>query len=286
MYFKAPMADIWNDIEESTREYKAPILTGNVLDLMKFNMISITHHSTRIEGSTLTETETSLLLEEGITAKGKPLDQHLMVEDHYAAMKVVLNAAKQKKKVTPEFLRKIAAAVLWRTGTVINSAGGSWDASKGEYRKAAVRSQHQYYPAYDKVPGLVNKLCMQVNQRLETVKGTREVLELAFSAHYDLMHIHPWSDGNGRTSWLLMNYIEHFFEQPLTVVRSENKQEYIKSILLSKEKQNLNPLFNLLAKEHLDHLRDEIKLYQSQFNDKQQVQQKDKDSSEGYSLIF
>jgi Fic family protein len=280
------MVSIWDDIEKSTTEYKTLILAGKVLDIMKFNMISITHHSTRIEGSTLTETETSLLLQEGITAKGKPLEQHLMVEDHFNALKTVLDLASKKQKITPEFLGRIAAAVVARTGTIVNAAGGSWDASKGEYRKAAVRSQHQYYVSYDKVPDLVEKLCSQINQRIETVKGTRQILELAFSAHFDLVQIHPWSDGNGRTSRLLMNFIEHFHGQPLTIVRSENKQEYIESILLSMAKKGLSHIINFLAKEHLAHLRDEIRLYQSQFKDQQQGEQTNKDQSKGYSLIF
>jgi Fic family protein len=280
------MASVWDDIEKTTTEYQTLILAGSVLDILKFNMISITHHSTRIEGSTLTETETSLLLQEGITAKGKPLEQHLMVEDHFNALKTVLDLASKKQKLTPDLLCRIASAVMARTGTIVNAAGGSWDASKGEYRKAAVRSQHQYYVSYDKVPNLVEKLCSQINQRIETVKGTRQILELAFSAHFDLVQTHPWSDGNGRTSRLLMNFIEHFHGQPLTIVRSENKQEYIESILLSKDKKDLIHIINFLAKEHLEHLRDEIKRYHSQFKDQQRGEQTDKDQSKGYSLIF
>lgn len=280
------MASIWNDIEKSTTEYQTLILAGKVLDIMKFNMISITHHSTRIEGSTLTETETSLLLQEGITAKGKPLEEHLMVEDHFNALKTVIDIASKKQKITPELLCRITAAVMTRTGTTVNAAGGSWDASKGEYRKAAVRSQHQYYVSYDKVPDLISKLCSQINRRIEKVKGTRQILELAFSAHFDLVQIHPWSDGNGRTSRLLMNFIEHFHGQPLTIVRSENKQAYIESILLSKDKKDISHMIIFLAKEHLAHLREEIRLYQSQFKDQEQGEQTNKDQSKGYSLIF
>jgi Fic family protein len=173
-----------------------------------------------------------------------------------------------------------------RTGTVVNAAGGSWDTSKGEYRKAAVRSQHQYYVSYDKVPYLVEKLCSQIHQRIEAIQGTKQILELAFSAHFDLVQVHPWSDGNGRTSRLLMNFIEHFFGQPLTIVRSEHKQEYVESILMSKDNQDLSPIIDFLAKEHLNHLRNEISLYQSQFKDHQQEEQRDKDQSKGYSLIF
>jgi Fic family protein len=58
---------------------------AEVIDHEKFNLISIVHHSTKIEGSTLTEIETQVLLDEGLTPKGKPMNDTLMVTDHFAA---------------------------------------------------------------------------------------------------------------------------------------------------------------------------------------------------------
>ena len=83
-----------------------------------------------------------------------------------------------------------------------------------------------------------------------------------------------------------MNFIEHYFEQPLTIVRSENKQGYIESLLLSKDTKDLSPFLHFMANEHLNHLKAEIKLYKSQFNDEQQARQTDKGSGKGYSLVF
>jgi Fic family protein len=59
---------------------------SQTIDYDKFNQYAIVHHSTTIEGSTLTEVETRLLKEEGITPKGKPLLHSLMVQDHYNAL--------------------------------------------------------------------------------------------------------------------------------------------------------------------------------------------------------
>jgi len=248
-----------------------------VLDLKKFNMYSITHHSTRIEGSTLTEIETALLLDEGIAAKGKPLDHNLMVEDHFHAIQMTLDMAEKKEEVTPDFLKTVAAAVMKRTGSTINAAAGSWDSSKGEYRKASVRTQHQYFVAYDKVPGLVDKLCVELKNKINTVSSTEQILKLAFTAHYDLVQIHPWSDGNGRVSRLLMNYIEHYHQQPLTVVNAEHKQDYIEAILTSREKEDLSYIINFLAGEHYSFLKREIGLYKENLKNPDQG---------GFSLVF
>lgn len=67
----------------------------SIIDFSKFNEYAITYHSTAIEGSTLTENETRLLLEEGLTPKGKPLLHSLMVTDHYKALLFVLEEVKK-----------------------------------------------------------------------------------------------------------------------------------------------------------------------------------------------
>jgi Fic family protein len=63
---------------------------SSIIDFDKFNHYNITHNSTTIEGSTLTEIETRLLLDEGITPAGKPLLHSLMVQDHYNALTFII----------------------------------------------------------------------------------------------------------------------------------------------------------------------------------------------------
>ena len=71
---------IWEKIENLNKEYNSLNL-GEIVDYNKFYLYSIITHSTAIEGSTLTEKDTQLLFDDGITAKGKPLVHHLMNED-------------------------------------------------------------------------------------------------------------------------------------------------------------------------------------------------------------
>ena len=72
----------------------------NVIDYEKFSMISIVWHSTKIEGCSLTETDTKVLLEKGLTASCKPLTDHLMVKDNYTAFQYIKEQAKLKKKLS------------------------------------------------------------------------------------------------------------------------------------------------------------------------------------------
>jgi Fic family protein len=72
------------DVSKIVGGYKSLDL-HHVIDYDKFKQYAIVHHSSSIEGSTLTENETRLLLDEGITPKGKPLEHSLMVKDHFEA---------------------------------------------------------------------------------------------------------------------------------------------------------------------------------------------------------
>lgn len=71
---------------------------NDVIDHEKFKLISIVHHSVKIEGSTLTEIEAQVLINEWLTPKGKPMHDSLMVTDDYAALLFTLAVVKTKKR--------------------------------------------------------------------------------------------------------------------------------------------------------------------------------------------
>ncbi|MDR2847524.1 MAG: Fic family protein, partial [Bacteroidales bacterium] len=171
------------------------------------NEILISYHSTAIEGSSLTEEEARLLLLDGTTAKGKPLTDHNMVVDHLTAFQYTIEQANQRKEITPAFIQSINAHVMKTTGSVINAMSGSYDSSKGDWRKSMVHVGDRYFSNYQKVPQEVAELCRKITSRIDTVKTPIDIYLLAFEAHFRLVSIHPFADGNGRTSRLLMNYI-------------------------------------------------------------------------------
>ena len=160
--------------------FKSLHLSNNI-DFDKFNQYSITHHSSTIEGSTLTEIETQLLLDEGITPKGKPLLHSLMVQDHYHALLFIIDAVRAKKNISPEFVQQLNAMVMKQTGKIYNTVFGELDSSKGVFRKGNVSAGNAYFVGYDKVEGLVKKLCDKINEKLHE-KNTIQQLNIAFDA--------------------------------------------------------------------------------------------------------
>ena len=119
-----------------------------IMDFDKFNRYAITHHSTTIEGSTLTENETRLLLDEGVTPAGKPLLHSLMVQDHYNALLFVIQKADQKITISSTFIQAINAAVMKQTGSIYQIVFGELNAARGVFRKGNVSAGSSYFVVY------------------------------------------------------------------------------------------------------------------------------------------
>lgn len=258
-------------------KYNSLELSKNI-DFDKFNHYAITHHSTTIEGSTLTETETRLLLDEGLTPQGKPIKESLMVIDHYNALQFVINSAKAKKKLTPEFIQQINSKVLWQTGSIYQTVFGELDSSKGVFRKGNVSAGNSYFVNYDKVEFLVNKLCEEIQKKLSGQADIVQYINCCFDAHFDLVTIHPFYDGNGRTSRLLMNYLQLIFNLPLGIVFKEDKAMYFDALIETRKKENINIFRKFMYNQYGKYLLGEI--------EKREDLNKPSSSGKGFSFVF
>lgn len=252
-----------NTIESYIEEYKQLNLQ-DIIDYDKFNEFSITAHSTQIEGSTLTHEEAALLLDEGITPKGKPLEHSLMVKDHHEALRFSLQSGKKKSSITLKSICDINALVMKNTGQLYHTALGSVDAAKGELRKGAVFVLKRYFPSHDKVPNLIKSLCVSINEKLEGVLTLRQQINLSYSIHFNLVSIHPHYDGNGRTSRLLMNQLQSRFDIPLSVVYKEDRQDYFNALEASRKENSLEAFKVFMDSQYMKYLKEQIDLYKSQ----------------------
>jgi Fic family protein len=227
-----------------TQSYNA-FLKAGIMDTINydvFNAFLLTHHSTRIEGSTLTELDTRLLLEKGITPKGKPLEHANMVKDHYDALQYVLDSATTQTEISEKFIREIGSRVNRTTGRVTNTSLGTFDDSKGDYRLANAFAGSDYFLSFGKIPEHMKRLCSDLNDRVMKVSGIEEVYTLAFDAHYYLVEIHPFGDGNGRSARLLMNFVQAYHKFPLTPVFETDKKDYILALKASRTDGNSLPV--------------------------------------------
>ena len=251
------------------------------IDFDKFYLYSIITHSTAIEGSTVTEVEAQLLFDEGITSSKRTMLEQQMNLDLKVAYDYGREWIKQHEPITVDWLVLLASKVMARTGSEYHSIGGDFSAAKGELRKLNVTAGTggKSYLAYQKVPARLAAFCEELNQRRKAIDPTdvAAVYDLSFWAHFELVTIHPWADGNGRTCRLLMNLLQWEFDVLPTKVLKEDKAEYIQALIDTRENEDLNVFLNCMARHHCQHLQTDIdqfiKSVASDMVDKQDLKQ-------------
>jgi Fic family protein len=194
--------------------------------------IEYIYNSNAIEGNTLTLRETQLVLEEGMTVGQRPLREIQEVKNHPEAIEYIQTIA-SKNKLTESDVFTIHQIIM---RDIIDDAG--------RYRSGDVRifaSDHRPPPAYE-VPFLIGKMLDRFNQNPDELLP----IELAACLHHDFVHIHPFTDGNGRVARLLMNVVLLRFGYPMTTIRRVDRKSYY-DCLQRADKGNLVPFVNFIA---------------------------------------
>ena len=255
-----------NQLLDLLQQHKALGISEQI-DYQKFYLYSIITHSTAIEGSTVTEVEAHLLFDEGITSSKRTMVEQMMNLDLKAAYEQSMRLAHQHADFSIEMLKAMAAVVMKNTGNQYNTAQGFFDASKGDLRLVGVSAGiggHSYMN-YQKVPAKLAEFCNQINERRHQLIDTDDVISkylLSFDAHYQLVTIHPWVDGNGRMSRLIMNHLQYEFGLIPVKIIKENKAEYIQALIDSRE-----PFRKFMMVEHIQNITKEIEKYKKSQSD-------------------
>lgn len=256
---------------DALKEYEL-LGIADQIDYEKFYLYSLITHSTAIEGSTVTEIENQLLFDEGITAKGRSLQEQMMNLDLKAAYEHSMQLAHQHKDFSVEMLKNLSALVMKNTGASYNTAQGSFDASKGDLRLVGVTAGigGRSYMNYQKVPAKLEEVCKQLNQRRSELSNLDDIIDkylFSFDAHYQLVTIHPWVDGNGRMSRLVMNHLQYEFGLVPVKIVKEDKAEYIQALIDSREQESLEPFREFMMEEHVRNISKEIEEYKKSQED-------------------
>lgn len=213
-----------------------PLAESVVKKLREQLQIEMTYNSNAIEGNSLSLKETFLVINEGITIKGKPLKDHLEAKDQYDAINFLYDLiGKESKPTLSEILiRQIHELVVKKTDE-------EW---AGKYRNGNVIivGANHTPPDSSAVPLLMKDLM----EWYKTNYQKFHPIELAAIFHHKLVYIHPFFDGNGRTARLLMNILLMKHGYPLTVVLKNDRSKYYRA-LEEADKKNYQSLVKLIA---------------------------------------
>ena len=171
----------------------------------------------------------------------------------------------QHKPITVDWLIILASKVMARTGSEYSVMGGNFSAAKGELRKLNVSagSGGKSYMSFLKVPERLAAFCYELNTRRKAIDPTDvcAIYDLSFWAHYEMVTIHPWADGNGRTCRLLMNLLQWEFGVLPTKVLIKDKAAYIQALINTREVEDITIFQNCMARLHAQHLQTDIDQY-------------------------
>ena len=118
-----------------------------------------------------------------------------------------------------------------------------------------------YFPSYDKVESLTVQLVSSINDKAKAAGTDKDKIELSFAAHFNLVSIHPFYDGNGRTSRLLMNFLQKKFDLPLAIVFKEDKDEYFTALQEARNLNQISPFYTFMYGQYYKFLHLEIEAY-------------------------
>ena len=253
-----------NKLEQLVTRYRE-LGIDNQIDYDKFYLYSLITHSTALEGSTITELENQIMFDHGVSLKGKSIEEQSMNLDLKAAYEKAIELAKQHKPITIDMLISLSALVMKNTGKEYNTALGNFSSARGELRLLNVTAGvgGRSYMNYSKVPAKLAEFCDQLNaERVRSATMTvNELYQISFDAHYNLVTIHPWADGNGRMARLVMNMLQFEFGLIPTKILKEDKEEYIKALVATREDDRLDIFRGFMTSMMEQNLQNEIATY-------------------------
>lgn len=253
-----------NKLERLITQYKE-LGIDNQIDYDKFYLYSLITHSTAIEGSTITELENQIMFDHGVSLKGKSIIEQSMNLDLKTAYEQSIELAKQHTPLSIEMLISLSALVMKNTGKVYKTILGDFSSACGDLRLLNVSAGiggHSYMN-YSKVPAKLAEFCERLNiQRAKASEmSVDDLYQMSFDAHYNLVTIHPWADGNGRMARLIMNMLQFEFGLIPTKILKEDKEEYIKALVATRETDNLDIFRSFMSSMMERNLQNEITIY-------------------------
>ena len=195
-------------------------------EYMEDMLVRMAHHSTAIEGNTLTQAETISILIHNFIPRDMSEREYYEVKNYRKAFNTLLEA---DRKITTELIKKYNKYIMEN----LHDLNGKFKTTQNLILGAEFEPTKPYL-----VPFEIEDWCNNLSYRLENAKTNEEKVEIIMDQHIKFEKIHPFNDGNGRTGRLL-------------IIHSCLKED-LEPIIIPKEEKG--KYINLLASENLKEL--------------------------------
>ena len=236
MFYNTYLKKGLNKMVEIFKEFlnkERPLNDGILRKLQNNLRTEFIYNSNAIEGNTLTLRETDIILQFGITVKGKSLKEHNEVKGQEYALDFLNEVLKKEEPLSIRLIREFHALIL-------NDDKDNRGRFKQE-NNTILGAKFQTTPFY------------QVEEKLQELidnfnESDKNLIEKVAKFYNDFEMVHPFNDGNGRTGRLLMNLELMKNGYPITIIKNEDRDDYYQALEIASIDKNYIPLTEFIKR--------------------------------------
>ena len=251
MFYNTYLKKGLNKMVEIFKEFlnkERPLNDGILRKLQNNLRTEFIYNSNAIEGNTLTLRETDIILQFGITVKGKSLKEHNEVKGQEYALDFLNEVLKKEEPLSIRLIREFHALIL-------NDDKDNRGRFKQE-NNTILGAKFQTTPFY-KVEEKLQELIDNFNE------SDKNLIEKVAKFHNDFEMVHPFNDGNGRTGRLLMNLELMKNGYPITIIKNEDRDDYYQALEIASIDKNYIPLTEFIKRS----IENTFWIYYKHFNE-------------------
>ena len=233
------------DLNQKTINKERPFQGTLLTELRNYFRIGLTWSSNALEGNTLTESETKVLLEDGITVGGKPLRDTLEALGHAKSYDYMFGLL-QNRSIKEQDVLTLHKLFYHQID----------EENAGKYRSTQVVITGSKYSVCK--PSLIQTEMNRLLQWIQTKRDQYHPVEFSARLHLRFVYIHPFIDGNGRIARLLLNTVLLQDKYLPAIIPTILRQEYIN--LLEKSHTNAEPFIAFIAQRVLESQKEIMRL--------------------------
>lgn len=209
------MGDEFDNLEEYEKQ-----------ELLKKLKATWTYNSNAIEGNTLTEGDTTFIIENGLTVQGKSLAEHNQVVGHMKAIDLIYKLL-DKNTINEEDLFLLHKAIQTEHLVDYERPNGAYKVlPNGRWQKVDGKDKHFYYPHPDFVPHLMRLWLKEFGDISKPIASREDAAKVYTDMHISFTGIHPFWDGNGRLARLVSNLPLLKSSYLPIIIDNRDKEEY------------------------------------------------------------
>lgn len=224
-----------------------PLEEPFLAQLRAYYRVGLTWTSNALEGNSLTETETKVVLEDGLTVGGRPLRDLYEAVGHGLAYDYMFSLI-HRNTITLEDIRKLHQ-LFYRE--IDSASAGQW-----RTQRIMVTGTEFVFPS----PASIDSHMQDLERWIIGSRASLHPVEFAALLHLKLVTIHPFIDGNGRTARLLVNLALLQSGYTLAVVPPLLRVEYLEAIRRYQNKGDANPFCDFIGERVLETQKDLLRM--------------------------